>query len=179
VFFLEMFLSYTFILYSMKVNDIVEFTRDLENFQQFGEPQNLKEFKEQHNKRVKLLYGYCVVGVIVYSAVSYLEEPYCKRKYDEQNAMDLCGFLVPVWVPFDLSDPIIKHIVFSLQAFSMLLVLLPAIVGTYFTVICVDLITIRIEHLQNVLENIGVLPRGLQKNQLKWCVKYHVRILRY
>jgi hypothetical protein len=167
------------VLYFIKVNDFVDLAKDLGNFRQFGEPENLVEFKEQHNKRVKLLYGYCVVGLLVYSAVSYLEEPYCRRKYDEQNARDVCGFLVPVWLPFDLSDPIIKHIVFSLQAFCILLVLLAAILGTYFAVTCVDFITVRIEHLQNVLENIEVLPRGLKMNKLKWSVQYHVRILRY
>jgi hypothetical protein len=179
VLFLGIFLSYSFLLYFKQLNEIVDFTKDLENFRQFGEPENLEQFKKKHDKRVKLLYGYCVVGLVVYSAVSYLEEPYCRRKYDEQNAKDVCGFMVPVWIPFDLSDPIIKHIVFSFQACSMLLVLLPAILGTYFAVTCVDLITIRIEHLQNVLENIEVLPRSLKKSKLKWSVQYHVRILRY
>jgi hypothetical protein len=65
--FIGIFLSYLFLLYFKQVNEIVDFTKDLENFRQFGEPENLEQF-------IHLLGWLVTLGLLSNSGQTLIDE---------------------------------------------------------------------------------------------------------
>jgi hypothetical protein len=162
---------YSFSLFLANLNDIVHLTK------KFGEPRDLASFKKRQNKLMKFLYVNSVGGLLGYSAWSYLEEPTCRRTSFDQYRRENCGVLVPIWVPFSLDNPFVKNVVLVAQTFHIVLSLMCAITATCFIIACIDLITLKMQHLNENLESVKELPQEQKKDKLVWCVNYHVHII--
>ncbi|XP_068901725.1 odorant receptor 30a-like [Tenebrio molitor] len=52
-----------------------------------------------------------------------------------------------------------------------------AITATCFIIACIDLITLKMQHLNENLESVKELPQQQKKEKLVWCVNYHVHII--
>jgi hypothetical protein len=118
-----------------------------------------------------------VGGMLGYSAWSYLEEPTCKRTSFDQYRRETCGVLVPIWVPFNLDNPLVKNSVLMAQIFHIVVSLMCAITVSCFMFTCIDMITLKMQHLNENLEDVTELPRDQKKGKLIWCINYHVHII--
>jgi hypothetical protein len=168
---------YSFSLFLANLNDIVHLTKKLQSFEEFGEPRDLASFKNRQNKLMKFWYVNSMGGMLGYSAWSYLEEPTCRRTSFDQYRRETCGVLVPIWVPFSLDNPFVKNVVLVAQTFHIVLSLMCAITATCFIIACIDLITLKMQHLNENLESVKELPQEQKKEKLVWCVNYHVHII--
>lgn len=173
-------LYYIFVLFLWKRNAITVLLQDLQDYNDFGKPHNIDKLNDSFNLYTKVYYYYCAASVFLYGIISQTSGArQCKERNEKYGRDEVCGFIAPLWLPFNYNyTPIyeilmIVQLMFGLNAAAVLMI-------SFMIFVIVQHICCKIKHLKgSVAEIFSSQDPAIQRKRLINVIRYHQYIIRY
>lgn len=175
------FYIFAFLMYFWRINDILLFYKNLRCFTKFGRPRNLEKLVEKQNKIMKIAYIYTIFSALIYAFYSFYSNEQCEKKASREGVPSSCSLVMPLWLPGNvLSNFYVRLCVFIVQTCFILCWFLPTVAATYCIASFTELLTSKVIHLRETLEEISTLPAAEEKGRkLIHCARYYNDIIKY
>ncbi|KAG5890283.1 hypothetical protein JTB14_031881 [Gonioctena quinquepunctata] len=143
------------------------------DFRKFGKPANFEKVQDRGNFFCIFYVVTCSFGAILYSIVT-LFQTMCH----DENLEQICGTMLPIWIPFENISPIIVKLIFTIQFILINAVVTPAAVISFFSFETTELIISHINHLKILFSDVFEdIDENIRYERLRFCIEYHIRIL--
>ncbi|XP_044265551.1 odorant receptor 49b-like [Tribolium madens] len=171
-------ISYMAIIYVQQQNKIAQLLKDLSDFKDFGTPPCF----EKQNKRLNFwsicAFIYPTCGASLYNISKLFEKSECNKIY-QQNGLPLtCGFIFPIWVPFNINYFPVFHIILICTWFCTTMFVRLHLSISYNAFEIAHHIILRIKHLNEmILECFDDENYKISRKKFTRCVLYYKQIL--
>lgn len=170
-------ITYAFAVFLSKQKNIVDLIRNLGTFEEHEKPPLIETTNKTYNLYTKIYLFYCCAAPALCYFICYsFEEPGCKKKNLEYGRDEVCGMLVPIWLPFEFNYTPVKQLVLMLQCLSASVILGSGTTINLLTFFCMQHLCKRIRHLKHNLQKVFVTPEG-QRERLYRCIHQNIRII--
>ena len=170
------YITFTFLYNRLR---LVKFLEDLSDFKNFGKPPNFEKEERRLSVLSNAAFMYSVFATAVYTVVKYLRKPECERINKEKNLNENCGFIISLWIPFNIQHPITYQIVFLYVLLASQLFVKPALLISSCAFEFTRHIILRIKHLNVLIQDCFEVDNYNNcKGKLRHCVQYHADILK-
>lgn len=173
-------LYYIFALFLLKRNEITELLRDLEDYKEFGKPENVDKINNSFNLYSKVYYGYCIIGIFLYFVIAQTTgAKACVERNEMYERNEVCGFFSPLWMPFDFNYTPVYQILMLAQLLSGVYAA-PVLTISFMIFVIVQHLCCKITHLKSLsVEVFRSETLTIQRNRLTKIIRYHQFIIRY
>ncbi|XP_068897189.1 odorant receptor 85c-like [Tenebrio molitor] len=148
--------------------------RDLSNFYTFGLPPEFEQQEKVLNVLSNVSFAYAIFASLLYNLVRLYQKPECEETKMEK---EICGFIVPVWLPFEMDYFPLYELGFFYMYASTVLILKSALVIPFHAFEISQHIILRIKHLNTII--IKCLDGDYEecRKNLQKCIHYHREII--
>lgn len=173
-------LYYIFVVFLWKRNEITLLLQDLQNWHDFGQPEDADEVNKQFNFYTKIYYVYCGVGMIFYFLfVHTVGAKACEARNEAlAGRKEICGFFAPIWLPFNYNSTPIYEVVLTIQLLSSFYSG-PVITVSFMIFVIVQHVRCKIRHLKKLMMELFRSSEFTTQNErLIVIIRYHQFIIR-
>ncbi|KAG5872547.1 hypothetical protein JTB14_030061 [Gonioctena quinquepunctata] len=151
---------------------------DINNFREFGEPENFEEARKKGNSLAIIFVMYSTFCIFLYGFTT-INSGSCKKFNEAHGAHEICNTFYPVWLPYDTISTSSATIISTLQLFATLTV--------FYSGICIGSLvcnsaSLIVSHIDKLKEMIHLLFEEsdpvIKSRKLKQWIRYHNIILR-
>ncbi|KAG5864293.1 hypothetical protein JTB14_023368 [Gonioctena quinquepunctata] len=151
---------------------------DINNFREFGKPQNFEETQKKGNLLTILPLIYTTFAMFLYGFTS-LNSSSCKKFNKDHGANEICNTFYSVWLPYDTISTSFTTMISTLQLFATLTVLYSGLCICCLVCNSASLIVSHIDELKEMIYLVFEESDPMIKSQkLKQWIRYHNIILR-
>ncbi|KAG5862942.1 hypothetical protein JTB14_034169 [Gonioctena quinquepunctata] len=151
---------------------------DINNFREFGEPENFEEARKKANLITIIFVIYSTFGIFLYGFTT-INSSSCKQFNEAHAANEICNTFFPVWLPYDTISTSFATIISTLQLFATLTVFYSGICIGSLVCNSASLIVTHIDKLKEMIHLVFEESDPVIKSRkLKQWIRYHNIILR-
>jgi hypothetical protein len=166
--------TYMVFIYVKNQPKVALLLRDLSTFNYFGMPPDFEQQEKILNVLSNVTFAYAMVAALLYNLVRLYQKSECEEMKMEK---EICGFIVPVWLPFEMDYFPVYELGFFYMYASTVLILKSALVIPFHAFEISQHIILRIKHLNTIIVkcldgNYDYCRKNLQK-----CIHYHREII--
>lgn len=172
-------LYYMFLLFFWKRNEIKALLSDLENYDEFGKPNNLDKMNHSFNLYSIIYYLYCLGGIALYFVIAQtIGARACAQRNEMYKRNEVCGFFSPLWLPFDYNFTPAYEILITIQFLSGIYAA-PVLMISFMIFVIVQHVCCKIRHLKSLITGVFQSENIItQRNRLNNIIQYHQFIIR-
>lgn len=178
-----MIIAYVGITYGVhaflsKQKQFVAFLDSLATFEEHEKPLFIEETNKTYNFFSKIFMTYVLTAAFLsYGACKNYDLHACEKKNLEYGRDEVCGMLVPVWLPFEFNYTPIKQIVLLIQFVSATTAVGTGCTINFVSFLCMQYLRERIRHLRFNYQKVFADPKR-QRIRLFRCIRHHNKLIK-
>ncbi|XP_019870731.2 odorant receptor 4 [Aethina tumida] len=171
--------NYMLIVFLFNIDSVMSICHHLSSTEEFPLPPDFIPTRDRVEKFAHIYRIYICVSSVIYSSSKAILTNPCQITKAALNVERDCALYLPTFFPFKIEYFPVYQLVFLVQGCSLLHILIGA---SYVALLSYEIISYlgnRMNHLCLILETISTeKDEKLQKETIKFCVRYHEFIIR-
>ncbi|XP_018578651.1 uncharacterized protein LOC108916830, partial [Anoplophora glabripennis] len=166
------------VLFTLKYKQWSDFFKDLEDLKKFGKPASYQKTVNFLNRFGYIsIFGSFMV-IIIYGLTAWYNTKLIKEINEDFD--QISPVLVPIWLPFGANNLTAGTIIFTMQIiFTGLLTGQPLLIQSFIIYESTEILICYINHLNdNFKKTFEASSRVEMRNRLRFCIGYHVHLLK-
>ncbi|KAH0811127.1 hypothetical protein GEV33_011663 [Tenebrio molitor] len=168
--------TYMVFIYVKNQPKVALLLRDLSTFHYFGMPPDFEQQEKILNVLSNVTFAYAMVAALLYNLVRLYQKPECEEMKMEK---EICGFIVPVWLHFEMDYFPFYELGFFYMYASTVLILKSALVIPFHAFEISQHIILRIKHLNTIIVKCLDGDYDYCRKNLQKCIHYHREIIEF
>ncbi|XP_017770117.1 PREDICTED: uncharacterized protein LOC108564378 [Nicrophorus vespilloides] len=160
-----------FAAYMGKFDELKELRQEMGNFTVYDKPKDIEKLDAKLNYVSKIFLVWFLASCAYLWTLLFLET--C-----EDGSIDICGFLIAVYLPFDIFTSPYRKMFLTFQCYTCFATVLTAFYVSYSVLGMCSFLRNRVDHLIVLLKTIPTIEtRCERKSRIRKCVLYHYKII--
>lgn len=150
----------------------------MSNYKKFGIPPGFQQTNKDLNFLSNATFLFVIFVTFFYLLLKLYRKTDCETENMKKNLNENCGFITPMWTPFNVKYFPVYQLFFFYTVVAAQLIMKPALLITFLAYEIGTHIILRIKHLNKMIKKcFDYKNYEISRKQLIKCIMYHIEII--